>query len=266
MIGIFDSGFGGLSILKEIVKFLPEYSYIYLGDNARAPYGSLDEDMIYKYTVEGVDFLFKQGADIIILACNTSSAVALRKIQQQYLPAYYPGKKVLGIIIPTVEEVVNQTTAVIGVLGTEATIYSKSFQKEIAKINPDIKVFGQACPLFVGAIEIGNYLNKEFESVIKNYLTDLLDKSADIKSIILGCTHYALIEEQIKKFLPPQIEVISQGNLIAMKLEDYLKRHGEVRPEKGAKRIFFTTGQAAEINDLACHFYGGSIKFNKLSF
>lgn len=264
MIGIFDSGFGGLTILKELVKTLPEYSYIYLGDNDRAPYGSLAEEEIYLNTVEGVRFLFGQGAEIIILACNTSSAVALRRIQQQFLPENFPDKKVLGIIIPTAEEADSFAKKAIGILGTEATIRSKAYQKEILKINPRIRVIAQACPDLVEAIESGNHLKPDFGKLIKKYKDELLKKNADIEAVILGCTHYGLIENQFRNAFPADIRIIAQGKLVAQKLKNYLAKHPEMKLSRKAGRCFYTTGKSKEIEAIAKGFSDNAINFKEV--
>lgn len=258
MIGFFDSGVGGLTVLKDTVKLLPKYSYIYLGDNARTPYGSRSQDVIYKYTVDGVSELFNRGAELIILACNTSSSSALRKIQQEVLVENFPGKKVLGIIIPTAEEVPKITNSKeIGILATEATVNSKAYLNEIRKINPDIKVFQQACPLFVPIIEAGESEWEGLDLAIKKYLKELFIKSQNIDTIILGCTHYALIEDKIKKHLPANVKLVSQGRIVAEKLKDYLRRHPEIESKlnKFGKRKFLTTESSMRVKNLSQLFY-----------
>jgi len=265
MIGLFDSGLGGLTILKEITKILPQYFYVYLGDNARAPYGARSQDVIYKYTVSGVTELFNQGAELVILACNTSSSSALRKIQQEFLPKNFPNKRVLGIIIPTAEEVPNLTkTKEVGILATEATINSKAYINEIQKINSSIKIFQQACPLFVPIIEAGDVEWEGLDLAIKKYLNELFIMSKNIDTIILGCTHYALIEEKIKSYLPDSIKLVSQSKIIAEKLKDYLKRHPEIenKLDKSGKRKFLTTESSERIKNLSQMFYGESIEIS----
>ncbi len=258
MIGFFDSGLGGLTILKEAIKTLPEYSYIYLGDNSRSPYGSRSENVIYKFTAEGLEELFKRGAELVILACNTSSAVALKKIQQEFLPKNFPDKRVLGIIIPTAEEISKFTKSKeIGILATEATINSLVYQKEINKIDGKIKVYQQACPLLVPIIEARETEWQGLDLAIQKYLNNLLEKSPEIDAIILGCTHYAIIENKIRKFLPPNINLISQGPIIAEKLKNYLQRHPEIEKklDKSAKRIFLTTENSTRVKHLSNLFY-----------
>src|SRR3989344_1431484 len=200
MIGFFDSGFGGLTVLKEAVKLLPQYSYIYLGDNARTPYGDLDQETIYEYTVEGISELFHRGAELVILACNTSSSGALRRIQQEFLSDNFPEKNVLGIIIPTAEEVGEFTKSrEVGVLGTKATVDSLAYTKEIVKVYPEVSVYEQACPLLVPLIEQGEIDFPEINDLIQIYLNELLAQSLNIDTVILGCTHFAIIEDQIRK-------------------------------------------------------------------
>lgn len=263
MIGFFDSGFGGLTILKEVEKLLPQYSYIYLGDNARTPYGSRSDEVIFSYTVEGLIELFNRGASLIILACNTSSAVALRKIQQEWLPVHFPDKKVLGIIIPTAEEINHFTKSnVVGILATEATIRSNVYTDEIFKINSKINVVGQACPLFVPTIEAGEHLAFEFNLIIRKYLEVLIKNAPGIDAVILGCTHYAIIESQIRKLLPKNIRLITQGEIVAKKLKQYLARHNELEQalDRERKRVFLTTKDSEKVKRLTELFYGKPIK------
>lgn len=259
MIGFFDSGLGGLTILKEVVKKLPQYSYVYLGDNARTPYGSRSGEVIYRFTCEGVEELFKRGAELVILACNTSSAAALRIIQQEFLPKNYPDKKTLGIIIPTAEEIGKMTRSrEIGILATEATVNSGAYLSEINKINPAVKIYQQACPLLVPIIEAGEKDWEGLDLAIKKYLNELFLNSRKIDTIILGCTHYALIKDKIENYLPQGIKIISQGLIIAEKLQDYLKRHPEIekRLAKKKERIFLTTENSDRIKKLAKLFFG----------
>ncbi|MEE8131664.1 MAG: glutamate racemase [Candidatus Paceibacterota bacterium] len=263
MIGFFDSGLGGLTILKEVIKLLPQYSYIYLSDNARTPYGSRNQETIYQFTLQGVKNLFEKGANLVILACNTSSSSALRKIQQEFLLKHFPNKNVLGIIIPTAEEINNFTSSKkIGVLATEATVDSLSYPKEINKINHEIKVFQQACQLLVPIIESGKINGNDLDLIIKKYLNELFQKSRKIDTIILGCTHYAIIEDKIKKHLPKNVKVVSQGPIIAEKLKDYFARHPKVEKTlaKGGEKIFFTTEDSERIKYLSKLFYGEQIE------
>jgi len=267
MIGFFDSGFGGLTILKQVVKSLPEYSYIYLGDNARTPYGSRSQNVIYEFTKEGVTELFNRGAELIILACNTSSSSALRKIQQEFLPESFPNKKTLGIIIPTAEEIADGNSRIIGILATKATVNSLAYPKEIAKINPKIKIYQQACPLLVPIIEAAETNWEGLDLAIKKYLNKLFQKSRKIDTIILGCTHYAIIENKIKKYLPSDIKIIPQGPIIAEKLKDYLIRHKEIenRLSKTGEKIFLTTENSERIKKLSQIFYGEPIEITAIN-
>lgn len=260
MIGFFDSGFGGLTVLREVIKELPGYSYIYLGDNLRAPYGSLGENVIYKYTCEGIEELFKRGADLIVLACNTSSAVALRKIQQEHLPKYHPDKRVLGIIIPTAEEMIGMKN--IGIFATEATVKSDVYRTEILKINADACISQLACPLLVPIIESGNF--EQLDDVVKEYVKVLFLKDENIETMILGCTHYAIIEDYFRKYVPQHVKIVSQGKIVAEKLKKYLSNHSEIECgiEKGAERIFLTTESSSHVHDLAQMFYGSNISMN----
>ncbi len=253
MIGVFDSGFGGLTILKSIVNRLPEYKYIYLGDSARAPYGSRSQELIFKFTCQAVDYLFNQGCQLVILACNTASAEALRKIQQQWLLKHFPERRVLGVIRPTAEQAVRGNKR-IGVIGTQGTISSNAFIKEIKKLDSSIKVFQQACPLLVPIIEAGEQDWEGTDLILKKYLTPLLEKKID--SLILGCTHYPLISEKIQK-LAGNIKLISQDKIIAEKLADYLKRHSEIegRLEKSDERIFLTTELTKNFQKLGSKFF-----------
>ena len=199
----------GLSVLREIQKAMPQYSTVYLGDNARSPYGSRNAETIFKFTLEGVNELFRRDAELIILACNTSSSVALRRIQQDFLPTAYPSRRVLGIVIPTAEEVSTASrTKHIGILATEATVASRAYVDEIRKVDPQIQVSQQACPLLVPMIEAGK--TGELQTICQNYVRRLLEQDARMDTILLGCTHYALVEEQIRQTVPPAVRVLSQ--------------------------------------------------------
>jgi glutamate racemase len=265
VIGFFDSGFGGLSIVRQIRKTLPSYSVLYLGDNARSPYGSRPPELIFAYTLEGVIELFRRGAEMIILACNTSSSVALRRIQQQYLPAHYPDRRVLGIVIPTAEEVAQSSaTKVIGIMATEATVASHGYPQEIHKIDPHVHVVQQACPLLVPIIESGELEN--IGPVAARYVESLLIQDKRIDTILLGCTHYALIEEVIRSLTPERIRVVSQGEIVAAKLADYLNRHPEMerRLDNSGKDFFLTTEYSERIRRLGTRFYGKPIEVESI--
>jgi len=260
ILGLFDSGFGGLSVVRKVRNRLPDFTFAYLGDNARAPYGGLPAEDIYKYTLEGVIDLFNRGADLVVLACNTSSSVALRRIQQQFLPVHAADKRVLGIVIPTAEEVSRQsTTKVIGVLATEVTVDSQAYPQEIYKIDPAVEVIQQPCPLLVPLIESGNF--EKAEETVDEYIRQLLRKNSRIDTILLGCTHYALIEDSIRKLAPNEIRIVSQGEIVANKLADYLIRHPEFGTtiERSGKSTFLTTAISPRIETLATRFYGEPI-------
>ncbi len=257
-IGIFDSGLGGLTVLKEIVKKLPEYDYIYLGDSARAPYGSRSFETVYHYTLECVQKLFAMNCPLVILACNTASAKALRNIQQLDLPEKFPDKKILGVIRPTTEMVGKFTkTKNIGVLGTSGTVQSDSYKIEIQKFFPDIKVFQQACPLLVPLVENHELNSPATDFFVKKYLKELFTKSKKIDSVILACTHYPLLENKIKKYSPKKIKIISQGKIVAKSLSDYLKRHPEIENKISRSKTieFFTTDSPENFDKLATVFW-----------
>ena len=265
-IGVFDSGFGGLDILKAITKKLSEYNYIYLGDTARTPYGTRSKEVIYEFTTQAVDFLFKNNCEIIILACNTASSDALKKIQQEYLPKHYPGKKVLGVLIPTAEEAIKKTlNKKIGVIATERTVNSNSFKKELLKLNPKVKVYQNACPLLVPIVETGEQNSNFTEVIIDKYLKPLIKK--DIDTLILGCTHYGILERKIKKVVGNKILVLSEAKIIPKKLEIYLKNHPEIKKILSKKRkiIFYTTALTDKFILLGSKFFGKKIIAKKIS-
>lgn len=266
MVGFFDSGFGGLTVLKEVVKTLPEYSCIYLGDNARTPYGSRSQDVIYQYTIEGVDELFRQGTELVILACNTASAVALRRLQREWLPVHYPEKRVLGVLNPTVEEIKNFDCKTVGLFATQATVKSQAFVREIAKIDSGAVVIQQACPLLVPIIESGEF--DQLEVVTQKYVQELFAKRKDIGTVILGCTHYAIIANIFRKYVPQHVRIISQGELVATSLRKYLARHIEIenRLSKNGEVSFLTTKSSPHVQYLAKMFYGKKIKLEVVSF
>ena len=263
-IGIFDSGFGGLDIMKGIVKELPNYNYIYLGDTARVPYGNRSKKVVYEFTKQAVDFLFGNGCEIIIFACNTVSSDALRRIQQEYLPKYYPEKRILGVIIPTVEHAVLKTKKKkIGVIATGGTVKSKAFIKEFSKVDNKIIVFQNACPLLVPIVEYGEHNLEKVNVILKKYLNPLLHKEIDI--LILGCTHYGILENKIKKIVGKKVKVISGPKIIAKKLKKYLQRHSEInkRLTKNAKYIFYSTDVTDKFEKLGGKFFGRKIEARK---
>jgi len=262
-IGIFDSGYGGLTILNEIKKQLSEYDYIYLGDNARTPYGTRSFDVVYKYTLQCVTKLFEMGCQLVILACNTSSAKALRSIQQRDLPLIDPNRRVLGVIRPTVE-VINTITKSghVGLLATAGTVQSESYPLEIKKLYPEIKVSSEACPLWVPLIENNEHNGDGADFFVKKHLQNILLADSQIDTIILGCTHYPLLIDKIKRFLPQNIQVVSQGELVANSLADYLKRHTEMADKcsKNGTINYFTTESVEKFASSASIFMNGNIE------
>lgn len=266
-IGVFDSGYGGLSILKEITASLPRYDYIYMGDNARAPYGTRDFDTVYEYTLQCVQWFLSQGCRLVILACNTASAKALRSIQQQVLPKLDPGIRVLGVIRPTSEVIGKYSkTGHVGVMGTTGTVQSSSYVIEIGKFFPDITVCQEACPMWVSLVENNEYKSPGADYFVKKHIDQLLQQDAAIDTILLACTHYPLLMEKILKFTPENITVISQGHIVAASLQDYLQRHPdmEARCSKKGTRRFYTTGEPADFNNHASLFYGEEISCQKI--
>ncbi len=268
-IGVFDSGYGGLTILKELVATLPEYDYLYLGDNARAPYGDKTFEEVYAYTLQSVEWFFKQGCSLVILACNTASAKALRTIQQNNLPSLDPNKRVLGVIRPT-SEVIGQLTQSkhIGVLGTQGTIKSESYLLEIAKFFPEIKVTQEACPEWVSLVEKNLYASTEADYSVKYHIDEILSKDAKIDTLLLACTHYPILINKIKQFTPAGIRIISQGEIVAKSLISYLNNHKEMETKcsKMSKKRFFTTGDVEDFNEHASLFFGAEIVAEKLIF
>lgn len=267
-IGIFDSGYGGLTILSEIKKRLPEYDYIYLGDNARAPYGSRSFDVVYDFTLQAVKYLFSRGCQLVILACNTASAKALRSIQQKDLPEIAPEKRVLGVIIPTVEAIGNlSTTRHIAVVATPGTVLSKSYSIETAKIYPDIKVTEVAAPMWVPLIENNEAARPGADYFVKKYCDEVLRKDQLIDTLLLGCTHYPLIMDKIRHYMPDRIKIVPQGKLVAESLANYLARHPEMdeKCSKSGKIEFLTTENTEKFNNLASLFMGHTIESEHIS-
>lgn len=248
-IGVFDSGYGGLTILKEIRERLPEYDYLYLGDNARAPYGSRSFDVIYEYTWQAVQALFDSGCSLVILACNTASAKALRSIQQKQLPHIAPDKRVLGVIRPSTETLGEMTTTGhVGILATEGTVKSESYVLELAKFAPEVVVQQHACPMWVPLVENNQFNTPGGIFFLQQDLLTLLQKDAKIDTILLGCTHYPLLKSLLEELLPDHIRVISQGPLVAEKLENYLVRHSEIaqRCSKNGTVRYLTSENATD--------------------
>lgn len=243
-IGVFDSGYGGLTILEQFRKLLPEYDYKYLGDNARTPYGSRSFEVVYEFTLQAVNKLFEMGCHLVILACNTASAKALRSIQQHDLPLIDPQRRVLGVIRPTAECVGRLTsTRHVGVLATAGTIRSESYPMEILKLWSDIHVTGQACPMWVPLVENGEASGEGTDYFIRKYVDALLKQDSRIDTVILGCTHYPLLLPKIRSYMPEHIRLVTQGEYVAESLRDYLQRHPEMdaRCTKGGTCRFYTT-------------------------
>jgi glutamate racemase len=262
-IGVFDSGYGGLTVLKEIVNQLPQYDYLYLGDNARAPYGTRSFETVYQYTLECVSWFFSQGCSLVILACNTASAKALRTIQQNDLAKMGAGKRVLGVIRPTTEIIGSFSTSnAVGILGTNGTVQSNSYPIEIAKFYPAVKVYQEACPMWVPLIENNEYQSAGADYFVQMHIDNLLAQSPNIDTILLACTHYPLLMDKIKQFIPQGVNVLSQGKIVADSLQEYLQRHIEIdeKCSKNAQIRFFTTDSTEDFDSHAANFYGKPVQ------
>lgn len=258
-IGVFDSGYGGLTILDKIRGLMPEYDYIYLGDSARCPYGPRSFEVVYEFTLQAVSKLFELGCPLVILACNTASAKALRTIQQINLPVIDATRRVLGVIRPTAECIGEITRSRhVDILATAGTIKSESYLLEIHKLSPDIVVTGEACPMWVSLVENNEYQSEGADYFVKQHINRLLDKDPMIDTIILGCTHYPLLLDKIRQFTPGHIRIIAQGEYVARSLQDYLNRHPEMdaRCEKGGKCRFLTTESENKFEESASIFLG----------
>lgn len=267
-IGVFDSGYGGLTVFREIVKQLPQYDYIYLGDNARVPYGTRSFETVYTYTKECVEKLFELGSHLVVLACNTASAKALRTLQQNDLPRYSDLRKLLGVIRPTTESIGRYSQSRhVGILATPGTVRSESYRIEIAKFFPDITVYQQACPLWVPLVESNDLESAGARYYVQKYINELLEQSADIDTIVLACTHYPLLLPLIHEFVPPHIRILSQGETVARSLADYLRRHPEVDVlcSKRGQISFHTTESASAFDDKASKFYGSPVHATGIS-
>lgn len=268
-IGVFDSGYGGLTVFREIVKELPQYNYIYLGDNARVPYGSRSFETVYQYTWQCVQALFDLGCPLVILACNTASAKALRTIQVENLPPYKGSKKVLGVIRPTTERIGEFTKSRhVGILATAGTVKSNSYRIEIERFFPDIQVFQEACPIWVSLVENNETDSEGASYFVKKHIDQLLAKSPQIDTIVLGCTHYPLLYPLIRKFTPPSITILQQGELVAKSLKEYLARHEDLETEltKESNISFYTTDNAQAFNEKGGLFFGQEVYSTQLHF
>ena len=266
-IGVFDSGYGGLTILSKIREILPEYDYIYLGDNARAPYGTRSFEVVYAFTLQAVTRLFEMGCHLVILACNTASAKALRSIQINDLPHLDSARRVLGVIRPTVECIGNITRSRhVGVLATSGTIKSESYPLEIRKLFPDIKVSGEACPLWVSLVENNEALGDGTDYFIRKYINELLAKGREIDTAILGCTHYPILLPKIQQYMPAGITIVSQGQLVADSLKDYLHRHPEIdiKCTRGGKCTYYTTEAEEKFIESASIFLNEAITVRRI--
>jgi glutamate racemase len=256
-IGVFDSGYGGLTILEKIREKMPEYDYIYLGDNARTPYGTRSFKVVYEFTLQAVEKLFHLGCPLVILACNTASAKALRTIQQINLPVIDPNRRVLGVIRPTAECIGQLTqTRHVGILATTGTIKSDSYKLEVNKLYPDVTVVGEACPMWVPLVENNEFDSKGADYFVQKHINQLLEKDPDIDTLILGCTHYPLLIKKIREFTPSHIQIVPQGEYVANSLQDYFMRHPEMdeRCTKNGTCRFLTTESTAKFEESASIF------------
>jgi glutamate racemase len=268
MIGFFDSGFGGLTVLRRVVEALPQYSYLYLGDNARAPYGSRSQRVVYDFTRQAVAYLFQRGCPLVIIACNTSSAKALRRIQQEYLPVTCPDRRVLGVVRPLAEDVAERGTFHrVGLLATEGVVASEAYLREIRKLDHSIRVFQKACPLLVPIIEAGEQDWEGAEMIVRRYLEELMAEAGSIDALLLACTHYPILYGTIRRNVPAHVEVLEQGSIVAEKLKDYLRRHPEMeqRLNRSATRTFLTTDLTDRFDRLARTFFGEPIRSQLVS-
>lgn len=268
-IGVFDSGYGGLTVLREFIKALPKYDFLYLGDNARSPYGSRSFDVVYEYTQQAVAELFSRGCHLVVLACNTASAKALRTIQQNDLPKMYPDRRVLGVIRPSTESLGSMTRSKhVGILATEGTVRSESYVIELAKFAPDCSVIQHACPMWVPLIENNLQFSEAGKVFIKNDVEQLLQKDSKIDTILLGCTHYPIVSEYLRSIVPDHIQIITQGALVAEKLVNYLRRHPELdeRCIKEASLRFLTSENNHVFDRQAESFLGRSVRSEHIHF
>lgn len=274
-IGVFDSGYGGLTILRDFQRLLPQYDYIYLGDNARAPYGNRSFGLVYDFTKQAVRHLFEEGCPLVILACNTASAKALRTIQQQDLPEIDPSRRVLGVIRPTIEQLPELTrTNHVGVLATPGTVLSRSYTLETEKLFPYMKVTEKACPMWVPLVENGEGQSPGADYFVRKYIDDILSEDPEIDTLILGCTHYPILYPKIRAYVPESVKVVPQGDLVAESLRDYLGRHpemerrltrGEERGETG-ETTYETTESPAKFDSIASLFLNAPIRSTQIPF
>jgi glutamate racemase len=262
-IGVFDSGFGGLTVLRELVNQLPQYDYLYLGDNARAPYGTRSFDTVYRYTLQCVKWLLAQNCPLVILACNTASAKALRTIQQNDLAKLNPKARVLGVIRPTTEVIGQHTnTNSIGILATNGTVQSQSYLLEIEKFFPTLNVVQEACPMWVPLVENNEHNSEGADYFIKKHVDNVLTNNPAVDTLLLACTHYPLLKDKIQQHLPAHVKLLSQADIVAHSLKDYLQRHPEIEIQLSQKgeRLFYTTDAPEDFNIKASTFFGENVK------
>lgn len=261
-IGVFDSGYGGLTILRSLRKTLPDADFIYLGDNGRAPYGTRSFELVYSFTLEAVRYLFARGCHLVILACNTASAKALRSIQQRDLPQIDPNRRVLGVIRPTAEAVGHITrSGAVALVGTPGTVASGSYDMELAKLFPDVKLYSHACPMWVPLVENMESEGDGADYFVRRDLEAVLSQSPDIDTLILGCTHYPLLLNKIRKYAPEGLTILPQGDIVAASLTDYLKRHPEIDRmiTRGGSVDYITTESPEKFSTLAAVFMGDTV-------
>lgn len=266
-IGVFDSGFGGLTVLRELRAALPQADFLYLGDNARAPYGTRSFELVYEFTLQAVRRLFDSGCPLVILACNTASAKALRSIQQRDLPVLAPERRVLGVIRPTVEALAARTrTGCVGVFGTPGTVASHSYRMELAKLAPGIRVFEHACPMWVPLVENREGDGDGADYFIRKDIDALMAECPDIDAVVLGCTHYPLLIDKIRRYMPAGVNIILQGPMVAASLVDYLHRHPDIDAAitRGATTRYLTTEQPSRFDSLASLFMGEEVRSEKI--
>lgn len=264
-IGVFDSGFGGIHILRSIIKTLPQYDYVYLGDNARAPYGNRTPEMVHDFTRQAVEFLFDKHCDLVILACYTAATIALRKIQQEYLPYHAPHKRVLGVFVPAVEDILEQSkNKKVGVIATAATVASGAFVKEVNRVDASIQVYQQACPLLVPLVEEGEEKSVAAELILNKYLKPLVKKRID--TLVLGCTHYGFLEKKIRQTMGPEVIILSGEREVPPKVALYLKNHPEIESKLSRQGTvtFYSTDVTSKFSTLGSRFFGQQIQVQKV--
>jgi glutamate racemase len=265
-IGVFDSGLGGLTILRGLVSELPQYNYIYLGDTARTPYGARSPEVVYEFTKQAVDLLFEKDCQLIVLACNTASSEALRRIQQEYLPVAHPDKRVLGVLIPAAQKAVAVTkNHKVGVVATEGTVRSEAFIRELQKLAQKTSVFQQACPLLVPIVEAGEENSEAATLILQQYLEPVQKSGMD--TLILGCTHYGLLKDRIARLLGPKVTIISEEEIVPASLRDYLARHPEIERQLGVggNTLFYSTDITDGFTVLGSKFFGKKIAVEQIS-